>query len=167
MSKALLNHLRSSILARNNHSPEDEQKLRISLTIILVLLVKLPPAPNVYSHLWTSIYLLVILSRSTGGLEKACSQVIAYIDRSVELGEPFIDPAFSNLAGNFRKCGILSALEKVPATMHLKSNISSWTPTETGRLILNPMAPGSEDPHAAALSVYATSHCSHLTLIFE
>lgn len=162
-----MSRLLAVIVARDKHSPEDEQKLRLSLAIIVVLLAKLPPSPNVHSYLWTSIYLVVMLSRSTANLEKTFTQVIAYINHSVERGEPFVDPAFRLMASDFERCGLLPVLERVPPALHLESNLSLWTPTTQGRFVRNPRAPSSQTSYAALPTVYVGPNWYQSMLIFK
>lgn len=153
MLQAVLNHLFdriSKIKAHEITPPEDLRKLRLSLTVIILLLQKLKSPIN-YMFLWEAIYMLVFLSRFTEASDRLFQELARYLTRSMRGDRPFVDPDWREMVDDLEGCGLREILEATPPELYLKRRVF-----DLSQGIFGLQAP-QQDPPNISVSIFSSA----------
>jgi hypothetical protein len=102
------------------------EKLRSSLSIIIVLVQRLESSLNIYRLLWEALYMFMAISRFTGDPSGVCCATAGYFRDKQKSSEMFVDPEWRQMLPDFERCNLDTVLgESSPDTYFLPS-IVDW-----------------------------------------
>ena len=103
------------------------EKLRSSLSIIIVLVQRLESSLNLYRPLWEALYIFMAVSWFTGDTSRVCHALAGYFLDKQEGSEQFIDPEWRKMLPDFEQCNLDVVLNRSSPSMYFQDSVVDWS----------------------------------------